>query len=53
MEFIINIIIFLLWFIFYILTLGIISFDVKYRNGLHIHMKGWPEILENRKRRIK
>ena len=53
MKFIINIIILLLWFLFYILTLGIISFDIKYRNGLYIHAIGWPEILKNRKRKIK
>lgn len=29
----------------YILFLGIISIDVKYTDGLHIKLVGWPDIL--------
>ena len=34
---------FLLWTLFTIATLNIVSFDVRYSDGLHIKSVGWPE----------
>jgi len=31
----------LLWGCLYLLTLGAATIDVRYRDGLHIHFKGW------------
>jgi len=43
----------LLWTLLSICTLGVLSFDVTYSDGLHIKGKGWPERISdwNKKRR--
>ena len=33
------------WTVLYICTLGILSLEVEYSDGLHIKLTGWPEIL--------
>lgn len=33
----------LMWFGFYLLCLGFLSFDVKYRDGLHIKLHNWAD----------
>ncbi len=35
----------LFWLLIYIIFLGIVSFDVKYKDGLIIKLKGWPEFI--------
>ena len=45
---------FLFWTLLSILTLGMMSFDVTYSDGLRIKSKGWPEaVSEWRKKRKK
>jgi len=36
---------FLAWTFIWICTLGMISFDITYSDGLHIKSVGWPERL--------
>ena len=38
---------FLLWMIFTVCTLNIISFDITYKDGLHVKSVGWPEKLSS------
>ena len=39
----------LLWIALYILFLGVFSFRLKYKDGLQITLKGWPEIITDRR----
>lgn len=36
---------FLAWFILWVVTLGMLDIDVKYSDGLSVHLVGWPKKL--------
>jgi hypothetical protein len=33
------------WLFIYIGTFGLLSITVKYKDGLHIRLKGWPDMI--------
>jgi hypothetical protein len=39
----------LFWLAVYIIFFGIVSFKLQYRDGLKVNLKGWPEILNEKK----
>jgi len=42
---------FLVAVLFSVITLNIFSFDVRFKDGLHLKSKGWPERLITWKRK--
>lgn len=43
----------LFWIVVTVMTLGTISYEVTYTDGLHIKSVGWPERLTNWWKNIK